>query len=374
MGLSLLSFTTAVNGAAAAAQAACYAILDFTVGSPFRALIEANASLLLWSQWNILQVLGITRAATSAGLDLDSWMADFNFARLPGVTASGQATVSRFSAVTSALLVAGTPFKTIDGALTFTFVADIGNSLWNAGLNGYLIPAGTYSATINVVCTTPGTAGNIQAGTLTLIAAAIAGIDTVTNASAFTNGASAETDAAFRARFQLYIAGLSDCTIAGIQSAIANVQTGILYQVVEGVDPSLAGRPGSFTAFVDDGTGAASPTVVNKVAAAINSARAAGIQSSAAAATDNVANVVMSISTGSGYTHSTVCATVAANIAASINALGFYGPESYVAIGALALDTPGCTAVTAGYTLNGLTIDLIAATGKVYRAGTVTVT
>ncbi len=77
MQLSLQNFSSLVQTMAASVQAASRQLLDLTVGSVLRAVLEANASIALWMQWLILQVLQMTRAATSTGADLDSWMADF---------------------------------------------------------------------------------------------------------------------------------------------------------------------------------------------------------------------------------------------------------------------------------------------------------
>ena len=77
MQLPLQDFTTLVRNMAAAAQGGCRQLVDLAAGSALRAVLEANASLALWMQWLLLQVLGTTRAATSAGEDLNSWVADF---------------------------------------------------------------------------------------------------------------------------------------------------------------------------------------------------------------------------------------------------------------------------------------------------------
>src|ERR1700739_2986107 len=100
--LPLQNFATLVAGMAAAVQGACQQLLDLTVGSVLRAILEANASVALWMQWLIMLVLQTTRAATSTGPDLDSWVADFGVARLPGTAASGVVTLSRWSPVLSA--------------------------------------------------------------------------------------------------------------------------------------------------------------------------------------------------------------------------------------------------------------------------------
>lgn len=67
MQLSLQNFTTLMQNMAAAVQSASAQLLDLTVGSTLRAVLEANASVALWMQWLILLVLQTTRAATSTG-------------------------------------------------------------------------------------------------------------------------------------------------------------------------------------------------------------------------------------------------------------------------------------------------------------------
>ena len=72
MQLSLRNFSTLVQSMAATVESSTTQLLDLSVGSTLRAVLEANASLGLWLQWLILQVLRTTRAATSTGADLDS--------------------------------------------------------------------------------------------------------------------------------------------------------------------------------------------------------------------------------------------------------------------------------------------------------------
>ena len=103
MRLSLQNFSTLVEGMAASVQGAAASLLDLTVGSVLRAILEANAALALWMQWLIVQTLSATRLATSAGADCDSFGADFGFARLPATAASGVVVVSRFTPSLQAL-------------------------------------------------------------------------------------------------------------------------------------------------------------------------------------------------------------------------------------------------------------------------------
>ena len=50
------TFSALVQSMAAAVQASAAQLLDLTVGSTLRAVLEANASIGLWMQWLILQV------------------------------------------------------------------------------------------------------------------------------------------------------------------------------------------------------------------------------------------------------------------------------------------------------------------------------
>ena len=109
---------------AAALQSSATALVDVSVGSVLRAIFEANASIALWMQWLILQVLQTTRASTSSGADLDSWMLDFGLSRLPAVPSAGLVTFSRYTPNLPAKIPFGSIVKTGDGVLSFTVVED----------------------------------------------------------------------------------------------------------------------------------------------------------------------------------------------------------------------------------------------------------
>src|ERR1700722_10466296 len=131
MQLPLQTFTTLVQGMAASVQSTAAQLLDLTVGSTLRAILEATASVALWMQWLILQVLQMTRAATSIGPDLDSWMADFSLTRLPASPASGDVTFSRFDSSLPALVPLGALVRTVDGTQTFLVTSDAVSPGWN---------------------------------------------------------------------------------------------------------------------------------------------------------------------------------------------------------------------------------------------------
>ncbi len=148
MNLSLKSFNQLVEDMGAALQSSATALVDVSVGSVIRAIFEANASVVLWLQWLILQVLQTTRAATSTGPDLDSWMLDYGLTRLPASPASGTVTFSRFANSLAALIPVGAMVKTSDGSLSFSVTEDTTLSTWQSSPAGYVIPSGVSSADV----------------------------------------------------------------------------------------------------------------------------------------------------------------------------------------------------------------------------------
>jgi len=236
MNLALQNFSTLVENMAASVQGAAQSLLDLTVGSVLRAILEANASLALWLQWLIVQVLATTRLATSSGADCDSFGADFGFARLPAVAATGFVTLARFSPSVAAVVPEGSDVATAANGQVYTVVADPTNAAYSAALGGYVLAAGVASVTVPVVATVAGAAGNVQPGAISLITSAIAGVDSVTNALVLAGGADAESDAAFRARFGNYLASLARATNLAVGAAVAAIQQGLSYVISENID------------------------------------------------------------------------------------------------------------------------------------------
>lgn len=199
MRLQLLNNAALMQVMAAAAQAGCARLANLTVGSALRAILQANASVALWLQWLITRVLLTTRAATSVGADLDSWVADYGLARLPAVAATGAVTLSRLVATGTATVPVGGQVRTGDGTASFAITADPGNPAWT-GAGGYALRPGQAGVTVPVAALVAGAAGNVQPGAISLLASAMPGVDAVGNAQACTGGLDAEGDAALRAR------------------------------------------------------------------------------------------------------------------------------------------------------------------------------
>lgn len=371
--LNIKDFTTLVRDQVTAIQGRAAGLVDFTIGSLLRAIAESNASVLQWLQQLIVTLLATTRASTSSGADLDSWMADFGFFRLSASFATGSVTYSRFTPTVSALIPIGAIVGSTDGSQQYTVTIDTTNALYNDGLAGYLIPAGTASATVPVVASTAGAAGNALIGTITVIVGSISGVDIVTNLAVFAGGVDQEDDTPFRARFVLWVQSLSKGTKAAIQYALSSMQQGVSYTLTENQDYGGNLLYGYFYAVVDDGSGAPPGSFLVTAGAAIESARAFTTRYGVFGPVLVTANVGMTITTDSTVVHSVVVAQVVAAIQAYISSLTLGQILPYTQLAAVAYGvTPAITNVSA-VLLNGSTADLAATNKQVIRPGTVTV-
>lgn len=371
--LNIKDFTTLVRDQVTAIQGRAAGLVDFTIGSLLRAITESNASVLQWLQQLIVTLLATTRASTSSGADLDSWMADFGFYRLSASFATGTVTYSRFTPTNSALIPIGALVGSTDGSQQFSVTIDTTNVMYNATLGGYLIPAGTASATVPVIASTAGAAGNALIGTVTVIVGSISGVDTVTNTVVFANGVDPESDSAFRARFVLWVQSLSKATKAAIGFALSSMQQGISYTLAENQDYSGNLLYGYFYAVVDDGSGAPSGAFLVSAGAAIESVRGFTTRYGVFAPNLVTANVAMTITTDPSVTHSVVVAQVTTAIQAYISSLTLGQILPYTQLAAIAYAvTPAITNVS-GVLLNGGIADIGATNKQVIRPGTVTV-
>ena len=380
MELSLQTFAAMLNAMAAAAQAAASAALDLLVGSTLRAIFEAVAGLCLWLQWQNVQVLQMARLTTSTGSDCDSFVADFPLfgGRLQGVASSGQVTFGRYTTTQPVQVPVGTLVKTNDGTQSFTVNLDTTNAAYQADPSGatqgwFNLATGVASLNVAVTNSAVGTAGNVLAGTIGLIASSAPGLDTVTNASAFTNGMNAETDAALKARFALWFSSLSKGTPAAIDAAVADVAQNLTWQQINNTNGGGNYAPGTVTVVIDDGSGATPSSTVALVATAVQAVRAATINAYVMAATPLLASVSMTLITAANTNHAAAVAAVEAALAAYIGALGVGDPLPYTRLAQLAYDSSSAITNITGLTLNGGTSDLVPTDFQVVRAGTMTV-
>lgn len=373
MQLSLRTFSSLVQGMAATVQASASQLLDLTVGSTLRSILEASASVALWMQWLILLVLQMTRAATSSGSDLDSWMADFSLTRLPASPASGVVTFSRYNSGATALLPPGTLVRTIDGSQTFAVTTDSDLAGWNQLLSGYLLGVGVPSLDVPVVAQTPGSCGNVQANTITVLATALAGVDSVTNSAAFTNGVDAESDAAFRLRFQSFFASRSRATVASVEYAISSVQQGLNYTIQENQNPTGQPQLGNFVVVIDDGSGFPSTGLLAQVQQAIEGVRPVGSNFAVFPPSVIQVNVSLTIVTIDGSDVVLVTPQIVSSIQNYVNSLPVGAPLPASRIVQIVYAAGSGISNVTDVLLNGQTSDVIVPASSVVKAGTIVV-
>jgi uncharacterized phage protein gp47/JayE len=369
--LQTQTFDQVVQAEAAAVQGGVTSgLVDFSVGSILRTFAESVAAIVMWLQGLILQLLTTTRAATSTGSDLDSWIADYGLTRLGAATSGGSVTFSRFTPTLQAIVPIGSIIQTADGTQQFQVIADAAQSAYVAG-TGYVLPAATASITATVAALAPGAGGNVAIGVLNTLGQTISGVDTVTNTLAFSTGTNAESDAALRLRFVNYLSSLSKATSAAIGNAIASLQLGITYTLTEDYSYGGAYQPGYFYLVIDDGTGSPPTSIVNAVTAAVNAVRGCGIQFNVFAPIVVTANIAVTVTAAAPYTHTAIAAALQPAIAAYVAALPLGVSLSLTRLYQIIYDaTPGIASVS-GLTINGAGADIAATAQQAIIPGTV---
>lgn len=337
-------------------------------GDALFAQFQALASQLVFMQALAQLVNEVARAQTSEGADVDTFLAQFDFARLPAVAAGGVETFSRFTPATSPVTIAaGVVVQTVGGAIQYQVVADTTQPTWTPSQNAYVLPIGQSSLTATVQALQPGTTSNVAAGQLTQIGSPLAGIDTVTNAAPITNGINQESDAAALARFVLFLNSLSKATKAALQNAIAGVGQGIEFNLVENVNLSNVSQPGMFVAVVDDGTGNPPASLLAAVQAQIEVTRGFTILGIATAVTKETVTIVVTVRVAPTFVQSVVNGNVANAIALGVNATliggtadegGGLDPFLHISdVEGFARSVAGVVSVQPGTTINSVAAD-----------------
>lgn len=273
MPLPIQSFSQSVNTQVAAMQAAAGVPLDFSIGSILRALIESNAANSLWLESTAQKLLEVTRLTTSTGNDVDTFVEQFGLSRNPAVPAEGFVTFSRYTANLQATINVSSLVSSVANGVTYSVGIDETNPYYNGLLNAYILPAGINSTSVPVIATTSGAVGNILANQITTIQSVIFNIDSVNNPNTFANGVDAESDAALKIRFVLYLNSLSKATKLALIAAILSVPNVERYTLVENKTTTNQELLGFFYSVIDDGTGHASSTLLQNVAAQLDATR-----------------------------------------------------------------------------------------------------
>lgn len=276
MRLATRTFTQYVQDMAAAIQGGASQVLDLSVGSVIRTLLEAQASVALWLQVLIADVLDASRAGTARGNALDTWMADFALFRLPATYATGYATFSRNSDIGAVEILPQTSVRSSSGDLTFLVVRDASHGHWVPEIDGYLLPVGQQSVALPIRAVVPGSIGNVGAGSITMMTSSVAGLDAVENVQPTSGGMDAESDEALRKRFIDYINSRSKATSDAISYAIRSSRQGLRFRIQENQDSDGSFRPGHFVVVIDDGTRAPTQELLRLVSKQIDLVRPIG--------------------------------------------------------------------------------------------------
>ena len=361
MAVTVKNFAAFVSQQAAAVQSACSSLVDFAVGSLELAIIEANTSIALWIQYLILFLLGQTRLSTATQGYVDSFVEDFSLVRLGAAYATGGVTLSRGNPGQTATILVGTTCITADNSQTFAIYADPSNAYYSSttGTSGaYVIPVGTVSIVVPVQAVNPGSQGNVAAGAIDGLQAAVVGVDSVTNAVAFSNGVDQETDAQLKARFPAYINSLSKATLGAIIYAATSVQVGLSVFIRENVD--VAGRilRGHLVLYVDDGSGTPPQALLDQVYSAVDTVRAAGIDFSVRPPTVNLASVSLTLVVGPGGVKANLQPQVATALAAYVDSLPVGQPLSITQLSRVAYSVHPAISNVIGVLINGGGADL----------------
>jgi len=373
MNLSLQNFSSLVQSMAATVQAGTDQILNFTVGSTVRSILEGSASIALWMQWLILQVLQTTRAATSSGSDLDTWVGDFSLTRLPASPASGVVTFSRFNSNIASLVPTGSLVKSVDGSQVFTVIGDIAATGWSEALNGYLINVGANEIDIPVVAAVSGTTGNVQAGAISMLATAIAGVDKVSNSAAFQNGLDAESDVALRNRFQTFISSRSRATLSAVEHAIRSVQQGLNYTIQENAASTGRFQLGNFLVTLDDGSGYPSAALLSMVYEAIDAVRPVGSTFSVFPPVVVQVNASLTLTMQTNARAADVVAQVMGALTFYIDSLTIGMALPLTKIAQIAYSSSSQISNVTSVLLNGAAADVVVPLNGVIKAGTIVV-
>lgn len=364
---------TLVSDFAAAAQGASAQPLDFSEGSVFLAHAEASAGIATWLQKLYIFALSVTRLASSFGIWVDQFIAPFGMTRLAAGYATGLVNFTRYNAVGTIGIPVGTQVATADGSQVFQVYADLTNGAYSPSVGtagGYQLLAGALTVRVPVQALTAGTAGNVAAGTITKLQSPVA-VDAITNTAGFTNGSPAETDAAVKARFPLFIASLARATRGALAYAVAALGLNLQSAFAEFQQRDGTPADGMNCVFVDDGSGAPPAATVAAAANAVGAYRAFGVRIGVFPATQLQANISLTLVVAATYNQAAVVSAVVAALTTYINGLGMGVPLPFTRIADIAYSaSAGVTNVTA-VSLNGAANDLVPTMGQTIKVGNI---
>jgi len=367
--LPIRNFSQLIQDMSAVLQSSVVKLLDLSPGSVLRAILEANASVALWVQFLITQMLQTTRAATCSAEDLDSWVRDFGLSRLPASQAVGTVIFSRYVPTSKATIPPGTRVKSSDGSLTFVVLADAAHANWSDDESAYVLSIGVDQVTVPISANEPGPSGNVQTGMITLLASSIVGVDEVSNPYSLIGGIEAETDDALRRRFLGYINSRSRATADAIGFAVSSVRQGLSFVVHENVDAAGHAQLGSFIVTVDDGTGVPSSSLLELIAASVDAVRPIGSRFSVRPPSVQHVDITVHVDPITGVQLSEIRVELVHAIERFVNALAVGSGLSVTRIAQAIYQESSKVNNVSGVTINGSNNDCIVSNRGVVKAG-----
>lgn len=258
---------------------------------------------------------------TATGQSLDNVVYLNGITRKAAVAATGTVTFSRETATAEAITIPeGTRVSNQDGTVIFATTVE------------GVIPANGTSVNIAAACTVGGISGNVAAAAIQYMVDTVPGVDAVTNAAAFADGADKEADSLLRARTVSYAP-----EARGTMTAIKNALTAISGVIAVIVSENTTAH--TISAIVYGGTDA-------DITAALEEYRPCGILASFSRPVTISIAITVTVSKKTGYTVAAVSATVAAAITAYFTALTLSTDIYYSEAAAAILQAEGVAGIT----------------------------
>lgn len=371
MPLTVKDFDTLVSDQVESIQGDVPAF-EFPVGSVNLAIVESNAGIALWMQGISTQVLALSRASSSTGEDLDTWMAQFGFSRNGASAASGTVNLSRFVATNAVYIQAGDIVQTSVGHIQFEVYANTSDPNWVPAQNAYLLNAGDTLISVPVIALVAGSSGNVIAGAIDQAAGFIP-VDTITNPDGFTNGSDSESDSSYRARFVTWINSRSLGTLLAYQSAITDGTPTIFYKIAENINFTGATQLGFVTVVIDDGSGSPPASLITLISNKINTVRALAIQYGVYAVVVLSANITVDLSINPLSSSSEVIQSVKTAIVNYIKTLQIGQTLIFTKLYQVIYDASSEIIEASNLLINGVGTDLVPTFKQRIYSGTITV-
>jgi uncharacterized phage protein gp47/JayE len=230
-------------------------LTDFRVGSKIRSIYEAVGTEIekLYDK-----VYRAVKQATE-----DNMYSIMDFDKLPAVNASGKVTFGRSTAADTNYLIAA-------GTIITTRATSVAAPLKFSTTEDGLLASGTASVDIPVVCLEAGEVGNQDANTITEFTTKPAGVETVTNATGFSNGRNEETKEEQKIRFQKFVQSrmrgtLESCEYGAITVELKDTNGNVTEQVKQSTaSEDLINRKGEVDVYIWNGVGAASAALISE--------------------------------------------------------------------------------------------------------------